>query len=864
MISARIGRNRWLASGAVALLVMVVAWGVPQVGWGQVPTRQVELLKTQPFDRITLVDGTALDIEPVTPRPLPPFDPKKERSRQKKKSEQDKPPEEGNIGLPGEKTKAKAAEAKEKEEEETPPQITIHALEGDVRDFMVKRLDIKRMDYFEDMLLAEGEQLVRARQYPKAFEYFLAVQARNPRWRGLDDHVNKLLFEEGAAALRDSDSDRGLRLLGELHVRKPDYPGLADKLAAAYGERINKAFELGVYARGRQILHDLEKFIPNHDVVKQTKSRFIAKAQGLVDDAAKKSGGERLDNLIEALRIWPALESASAVFPQSFAEQPTLDVAVLDVPRPVAPWVHSPASARASRLVYLPVLAAESEAAIRGNLPGQLAASMDKGDLGKRLELRIRTGIPWSDGTRAVSAIDLVRALSDRTAPRSPAYNARWADLLERVEALDEDRIEVTLTRAFLKPEAWMLSPVGPAHAAWDGWVTTRQGRQPVGDGPYRWQSSTKDLVVYVTGPGEPPSIASAATGRAATGSSSSLVPRAGQVVLASPAPVDKDGDTKPVSALAVPKIKRIREVRYPGSAQALAAFVRGDVAMAEHVPPDRVAALANNPEFKVGRYEVPTLHRIAFDGRNTVLRNRSLRRGLSYAIDRKTLLEENLLKRAADEISTISDGPFAKGSYADAPGVKPLGYDPMLAKMLVAAAKKEMGNNPIKLTFEYPAIPEAQVVVPKIAEAFRKVDVEIELLERTESELEEALRAGRRFDLAYRATQCVEPVWEAGPLLCPGYDAPPSVDGLASIASPRTLELLLRLERATELPLANGLVLSIDRESRDELPVLPLWQLEDHYAWRTRLKGLADSAVHLYQGIETWEIEAWFAKDPW
>ena len=100
--------------------------------------------------------------------------------------------------------------------------------------------------------------------------------------------------------------------------------------------------------------------------------------------------------------------------------------------------------------------------------------------------------------------------------------------------------------------------------------------------------------------------------------------------------------------------------------------------------------------------------------------------------------------------------------------------------------------------------------------------------------------------------------------MLCPGYDAPPEADALASAASPRILQLLLQLERASEWPTARGLALQIDRESRDELPVIPLWQLVDHYAWRDRLKGPPTDAAMLYQGIETWEIEPWFAKDPW
>jgi peptide/nickel transport system substrate-binding protein len=56
--------------------------------------------------------------------------------------------------------------------------------------------------------------------------------------------------------------------------------------------------------------------------------------------------------------------------------------------------------------------------------------------------------------------------------------------------------------------------------------------------------------------------------------------------------------------------------------------------------------------------------------------------------------------------------------------------------------------------------------------------------------------------------------------------------------------------------------VIEIDRETRDELPILPLWQLQEHYAWRTRLTGPAEEADRLYEGIESWTIEPWFAPD--
>jgi len=295
-----------------------------------------------------------------------------------------------------------------------------------------------------------------------------------------------------------------------------------------------------------------------------------------------------------------------------------------------------------------------------------------------------------------------------------------------------------------------------------------------------------------------------------------------------------------------------------------IGALVQGEVSMAAHVPPDQLAVLQSTADVKIGQYTHPLIHMIALDGRNPVLRNRSLRRGLSQAIDRRVLLEETLLHRPPDAGNVVADGPFPKGSYADAPGVKPMEYDTSLAVMLIAAARKELGGAAIELKFEYPAIPEAQVVVPLIAEAFRFAGVRIETIERPESQLETELRAGRRFDLAYRALRCEEPVLDAGVLLCPGYDAAPDADALASATSTEILQLLLKLERAADVPTARGLVIQIDRETRHELPILPLWQVVDHYAWRTRLTGPGDVADQLYQGIESWEIKPWIAKDPW
>ena len=192
-----------------------------------------------------------------------------------------------------------------------------------------------------------------------------------------------------------------------------------------------------------------------------------------------------------------------------------------------------------------------------------------------------------------------------------------------------------------------------------------------------------------------------------------------------------------------------------------------------------------------------------------------------------------------------------------------PLEHDRGLALARVRAAKQEMSQPNIRLTFEYPSLPIARAVVPIVVEAFRAAGVQIDPVERPPSDLEAELRAGRRFDLAYRVGRVDDPLRDVGPVICPGYAAPAASDGLRAMPSHRIGQLLLdRLEKAQDYPTARELIIEIDRECRDELPIIPLWQIEGHYAWRDRLTGPSDEADDLYEGIESWSIAPWFARE--
>lgn len=818
--SSRLATLFAAATGVIVLSLLPLSQGLGQDKAppvvapvsGKMPA---DLLKSDPFDRLTLIDNTVWYIEQVAPRPLPVYDAAKAKADAKAlaKKNRDKPSIVPNVGVD-----AKKEEAKQKEEQ-IPEDLDIQLREGDIKDFRIKRTSIKKIEYFEDLLMAEGDRLLISKEFAKAFEHYLRVRDRMPNWKGLEERIDKLLFAEGSWALIEQDRDRGVRLLRELAARAPKYPELTDQMAKAYEGRIRESFDKGLYPYARRVLHDLEGFAPDSLVVKTSRELFEKKAKALTDEGMKGEGSARLDKLTEALRVWPNSTTAAEKYLETFKQSPTLDVAVIDLPRPAGPFIHNPAGARVARLLYLPLLANGTEEAKTGKLTDQLLANFEVQDIGRKVEIKLKSGATWSDGSRSVGVMDVVRSLSDRAQPRSPGYSARWADLVDRVEVTDEQQITIKLHRSILKAEDWFLGPVGPGHAAWDGRVPSSDGKRlPVGDGPFVAESESDGVATYTNAAKD--------------------VPAGG--------------------------VRRIREVRYTSGSAALGALVRGDVTLVERVPPDRVNALRQDPSLKLGAYTHPTLHRIALDGRNPVLKNRSLRRGIAVAIDRKGLLEENVLRHKIDTVNLPSDGPMAIDSYANAPNVPSYKQDALLAKMLVNAAKTEMKVGFIKLKLEYPSIPEAQAAAPKIAESLKAAGIDVTLKEVSESELEEAIRSGRKFDMAYRASRCVEPVWDMGPMLCPGFDAPMETDSLSAIASPRIMQLLLQLEHSQDWNSAKDLVTQIDRESHDELPVIPLWQIQDYYAYRSRLKGPAETADHLYQGIEKWQIEPWFAKDPW
>jgi ABC-type oligopeptide transport system substrate-binding subunit len=72
-------------------------------------------------------------------------------------------------------------------------------------------------------------------------------------------------------------------------------------------------------------------------------------------------------------------------------------------------------------------------------------------------------------------------------------------------------------------------------------------------------------------------------------------------------------------------------------------------------------------------------------------------------------------------------------------------------------------------------------------------------------------------------------------------------------LQSPYLDAALRDLDTATNWKDARARLAELHEIASHELPVIPLWQTVNHFAYRANVRGIGDSPVTLYQNIEQW-----------
>ncbi len=267
-----------------------------------------------------------------------------------------------------------------------------------------------------------------------------------------------------------------------------------------------------------------------------------------------------------------------------------------------------------------------------------------------------------------------------------------------------------------------------------------------------------------------------------------------------------------------------------------------------------------------IANYKLPTVHVLIPNLKRPLLAKREFRRALCFGIDRQAIVERVLLGGRSIQGFEPLSGPFPAGASLNDPAgyaynhqIAPRQFEPRLAAILATVAwssvqhptgknKEQIAATDIpELTLAHPEDPVARVACQSIQTMLVHEGIPVKLREFTADEL----TTGKvDCDLRYAELTIGEPVADARSILGPG--------GLAGDTQSSYLNATVRdLNKATNWKDVRAHLAELHEIANHELPVIPLWQTVNYFAFRDSIRGIDASPVALYQNIEQWSISA-------
>ena len=697
--------------------------------------------------------------------------------------------------------------------------LVVRLSDAPERQYEIRWRSIARVDLFEDLILAGARDLVAAGNFDEAYGYLAFLERNWPTMPGLGEAMEEYLYEEAKQDFRKQQYDGALALLRELYRRNPKRQGLAEVLGRITESLVTGYVEKQDYTSARAMLSSLTAAFPEHPLVTQWNDRLRNRAAPLLIEARAATDSGQLAKAAELSRqvttIWPGLPGARELAQTLQQQYPRVVVGTL-TDSVVSGRVDDWAARRASRLVYRTLVEFAGPSVEGGEFicpVGEISSE----NLGRRLVVQLKPGMRWSEGNATLGSSDMSRQLLAMTDPHNAAYQVDWLDIVAAVSLRGVYGVEVDLRRAHVYPEA-MLQIVLTPYAE-----PTSSGKPLPTNGPFVEQTRTPQEVVFTANP----QYFAAQTGQ----------------------------------------LKELVERHFDTSAQALLALKRGEIQALDRINPWKLASLRADSQLVVAPYALPLVHCLVPNLRRPLLNDRTFRRALGYAIHRRAILQQ-LLSNNEIRGCKVTSSPFLLGvdaddpmSYASDDRIEPQRYDPQLAIALANVALKNRvatdknqdneGKSMPKLILAYPPDEIARTACLSIQKQLGLVSIPVEL-----RPLQGPLsgRIPPDVDLLYVELAMWMPVVDARRVL--------GEDGIAGGCSPYMSLALRQLDYAVEWIQVRECLHRVHRVVRDDVAIIPLWQLVDHFAYRQSLQGIAAEPVSLYQNIEQWRLAFEYATE--
>lgn len=680
---------------------------------------------------------------------------------------------------------------------------------------------IEKYVTFNELLLEEANQLLDENDFAPALRNLLYVYdnggARDPQ---IVNQLRACLFKDAAVNLKSGKYELALSIFEDLYEKDPSFQvpefdkSLIELIMQSYDGVLQKRFDLGDADYVRNSLDGIDRRFGERvqDYTAQWRGRFADKAREVLRQAqeAAASGDGREAHYLSRLaeRIESGMPETRALQTELTRQFPLIVVAVNQPagdanPNRLEHW----GSRRVGRLTQrtLIEMAGLSD---EGGRYQFLNGTFERTDnLGLEFVFRLDETPP--DLTPETTANRISSRLLDHANPDSPNYLAAWAKVIDRI-SLQGDEVKITLRRPFVRPSALLRFPFHDRVA----------NGQPVQDGVYAMTSQTDTEATFEF--------------------NSELYRR------------DEDKQT-PV----------IIEEYYRSSSDASDALMRGKVDVVDRLALADVRKLKNERDIEVRAYAIPTVHFLVPKIRGYYDDVPQLIQGLSHGVDREGIVGRVLGGENIDGCEPLS-GPFPIGtdeydqvSYGYDLRVKTLQYNRQLAMVLVELAK-EIKQKSLKKTegpdfildkptivLAHPASSTASIACLNIKQAWDALGVTTTL-----RELDETISYPNddNWDMLYVEAAIEEPLTDATRLMGPA--------GLAKSVSAPIEQSLQKLGYSETWQGACRALRQVHRQVANDLSVIPLYQVKEHFAFRKNVYGLGRGLIHLYQNVNRWRIE--------
>lgn len=675
--------------------------------------------------------------------------------------------------------------------------------------------DIASVELFEQMLLGRARQLTAQRQFDEAFDYFAELRQRFPETPDLTEALQDYLFLNAGHYFRTEKQPAvAMTILEDLYKRNPNYRyGTSTTVAAALNS-VSEAV-IGEYLAeddleaAQRLLTRYNESFPDLPVVAKLSGQLASRAAVKRDEARAHLEAGRLREAHVAVRrmleIWPAVEGGRQLAVEVERRYPLVAVGVSNFgsehqPKQLDNW----AARRTGRLRHRLLMEIVGPGPEGGQYRCPLGTAAQSED-----RRRLTIQLSQSEDAGNVTGYDVAHRLLEMADTNSPQYVPDWGMLMSGARVRDVYGVEANLRRPHVLPESLLQVFLNPEDAS-------RAETEP-SNGPYVVAERTEEQVRFMRSP---------------------------DYALGQP--------TQPAE---------IVERRFADPNLAIEALERGEIDLIDRLLPADAERLKQNSSLVVRRYALPSVHVLIPNFDRPYTNNVTFRRALVYGIRRDAVLQQLVLGGQDIAGCRVVSGPFPAGigeddplAYAYDPAIEWRRYNPRLAAALtrlaqfelreIAKKKKEPPPELGTLVLAHPDDFLTKAVCEVIVQQLDAVGIKCQLKALPPGETRDS---SGDYDLLYAELAVWEPLTDVRRLFAD--------DGLVASGNPYISLALRRLDTATNWKEAAQLLHELHFIAHNEVMVVPLWQLVDHFAHHPRLRSLGDENVSLYQNVEQWQV---------